>query len=131
MMIKKIGIVLLLTSSLFLTIHSGTCGVVDVIADAVTQANKMVQSYENAKTPAGKECLEKQMRSLLAQLKHQQTVYKDASDDEAMSGELDASIVNQQEQVQLGQAITIIENKLKSVDATKPVKVNSPRPVKK
>lgn len=110
MMVKQM-IALVLVSSVAYAAGDKACSVARVEANSLEQVRSLINKYDRA-SDKDKQCHEKQMRDLLQKLTEQSRIFGQAMEAEVRGGELEASIVNEQEQVDLKQAIKLLQNKL-------------------
>jgi hypothetical protein len=94
-----------------------TCSVAQVEADAAKQVNSLIRLYDASSNSDDKECLARAMRDLLEKLIKQSEIFGKAMEAEVIGGELEASIVNEQEQVVLKDVIITLNKKLGMIDA--------------
>lgn len=118
MFVKQV-VAIMLVSTLICNAANGACSVERVKPDSLKQARSLIRQYDNAKTGSEKQCKEQAMRDLLNKLVIQSNDFGGAVETEAMAGELEASIVNEQEHVALKKSIALLTNKLAEIDSQK------------
>src|SRR5262249_13060729 len=111
--------ILVIISSLTCLTVSGECSVARVEANSQKQVNNLINRYDDAINEKERTCQEQALRDLLVKLEKQNAVFGQAMNEEVSGGELEASIVNEQEQVDLQKAIKLLKDKLTSLDAQK------------
>lgn len=119
-MLGKQIVAVMLVSSLICNAVDKTCSVESVKTNSVEQARSLIRDYDLASRPKDKQCKKEKMDDLLNKLTVQSGIFGGAMQDEAMSGELEASIVNEEEQVDLKKSIQLLQDKLASIDGQKP-----------
>lgn len=123
MLIKQVVAVMLLSSLICNAANntaSEACSVKRVKTNSVKQARTLIRRYDAASEGKKKLCTEQKMRDLLNKLEIQSNDFGGAVDAEAMGGELEASIVNEQEQVDLKKTIQLLKDKLAEINSQKP-----------